>query len=300
MLFQWITFGMWGCCNKNQKYRMSNIRFSRLSTRYIRGIEAMAPTHSEIWRGSLIGSPLRLSLVSGRGGSSNQVQSQNELQIWNQSPVNNQRVQIQPIELSVNMMEQGVTPAALERHLWVEAARQRRLEKWWMREMERRHQWSRDFRLSSIRENHSETGRGRSPPALPAVPVVLPIHNERRDVAGSVTMSTKPTVVDAEIGGNVRNSAFHSVHPDDAASNTFRSVSGSPPRSPSSLGGSSSAGTGTLFRKVKKMKRIEKSKRWQLRRQDTNPMTYQTGKNRLDSLRRNQSPRNLDTVSELV
>lgn len=74
-------------------------------------------------------------------------------------------------------------------------------------------------------------------------------------------MSTKPAFVDAEIGGNVRNSAFHSVHPDDAASNTFRSVSGSPPRSPSSLGGSSSAGTGTLFRKVKKMKRIEKSKK---------------------------------------
>jgi hypothetical protein len=58
-----------------------------------------------------------LSLVSGRGGSSNQVQLQNELQIRNQSPVNNQRLQIQPVELSIDMMEQGVTPLALERHL---------------------------------------------------------------------------------------------------------------------------------------------------------------------------------------
>lgn len=43
--------------------------------------------------------------------------------------------------------------------------------------MERRRQASRDLRLSSIRENHSETGRGRSPPALPAVPAVLPIQD---------------------------------------------------------------------------------------------------------------------------
>jgi hypothetical protein len=112
-------------------------------------------------------------------------------------------------------------------------------------------------------------------------------------------MSTKPAFVDAEIGCNVRNSAFHSVHPDDAASDyTFRSLPGSRSRSTSTLGGSSSAGTGTLFRKVKMMR--NKHNKEQLRRQDTSPMTYQTGKNRLESLRRNQSPRNLDTVSEFV